>query len=388
MLLIKNAKVYTVTQGILENGNVLVEGNRIKKVSSEKIDVDENSTKVIDAQGNLLFPSFIDAHTHLGTFALEGTEMDEDGNEMTNPATPGLRAIDSINPYDPAFKEAFESGFEIVFTGAGSGNVIGGLSTVIKTYGNIVDEMIIKNPAGLKCAFGENPKRVYSSKNQLPTTRMGTAKVFRETLYKGKNYYEKKKSGEKVDFDLNMESLYLVFDHQIPLRIHSHRADDIITAIRIAKHEFGLEVVIEHGTDSARIRDFLAKENVPVILGPILDVSPKVETRSNSFENPKKLVDAGVKVALMTDHPVVSIGYALIQAGLVAYEGGLGFDETLRLITINPAQILKIDNDYGSIEEGKIANLVIFDKNPFSVTAKANTVILEGNVIIEGGKYV
>ncbi|MGB9769620.1 MULTISPECIES: amidohydrolase family protein [Caldisericum] len=388
MLLIKNAKVYTVTQGVLENGNILIEGNRIKRVSSEKIDVDETNTKVLDAQGKLIFPSFIDAHTHLGTFSLEGTEMDEDGNEMTNPATPGLRAIDSINPYDPAFQEAFETGFEIVFTGAGSGNVIGGLSVVMKTYGKIVDEMVIRNPAGLKCAFGENPKRVYSSKNQLPTTRMGTAKVFRETLFKGKSYYEKKKRGEKVDFDLNMESLYLVFDHQIPLRIHSHRADDIVTAVRIAKHEFGLDVVIEHGTDSAKIRDFLAKENIPVILGPILDVSPKVETKPNSFENPKKLVDAGVKVALMTDHPVVSIGFALIQAGLVAYEGGLGFDETLRLITINPAQILKIDNDYGSIEEGKIANLVMFDKNPFSVTSKANTVILEGNVIIEGGKYV
>ena len=388
MLLIKNAKVHTVTQGVIENGSVLIEGKRIKKVSNEPLEVDLSKTKIIDAQGKMLFPSFIDAHTHLGTFPLEGTEMDADGNEMTNPATPGLRAIDSINPYDPAFKEAFETGYEIVFTGAGSGNVIGGLSITMKTYGNIVDEMVIKNPAGLKCAFGENPKRVYSSKNQIPTTRMGTAKVFRETLYKGKNYYEKKKNGEKVDFDLNMESLFLVFDHRIPLRIHSHRADDIVTAIRIAKHEFGLDVVIEHGTDSAKIRDFLAKENVPVILGPILDVSPKVETKPNSFENPKKLVEAGVKVALMTDHPVVSIGYALIQAGLVAYEGKLGFDETLKLITINPAQILGIDSDYGSIEEGKIANLVMFDRNPFSVLSKADTVLLEGEVIIEGGKYV
>jgi len=387
MILIKNAKVFTVTNGVIENGNVLIEGTRIKEVSQDPIQV-EGSYEEIDAQGKLLFPSFIDAHTHLGTFSLEGTEMDEDGNEMTNPATPGLRAIDSINPYDPAFKEAFESGYMIVFTGAGSGNVIGGLSVIMKTYGNIVDEMIIRDPAGLKCAFGENPKRVYSSKNQLPTTRMGTAKVFRETLYKAKNYYEKKKKGEKVDFDLNLESLYLVFDHKIPLRIHSHRADDIVTAIRIAKHEFGLDVVIEHGTDSARIRDFLAKENVPVILGPILDVSPKVETRSNSFENPRKLVEAGVKVALMTDHPVVSIGYALIQAGLVAYEGELGFDETLKLITINPAQILNIDNDYGSIEKGKVANLVLYDTNPFSTLAKADTLILEGNVVYKGGRYV
>lgn len=388
MVLIKNAKIFTVTQGAIENGNVLIEGKRIKKISSDPIEVDQNVVKVIEANGKLLFPSFIDAHTHLGTFALEGTEMDEDGNEMTNPATPGLRAIDSINPQDPAFKEAFESGFEIVFTGAGSGNVIGGLSVIMKTFGKIVDEMIIKNPAGLKCAFGENPKRVYSSKGQLPTTRMGSAKVFRETLFKAKNYYEKKKKGEKVDFNLDMESLVDVFDHKIPLRIHSHRADDIVTAIRIAKHEFGLNVVIEHGTDSARIRDFLSKEGVPVILGPILDVSPKVETKSNSFENPKKLVEAGVLTALMTDHPVVSIGYALIQAGLVAYEGGLGFDETLKLITINPAKILQIDDDYGSIEEGKMANLVLFDKNPFSVTSKPEVVLLEGEVIIEGGKYV
>lgn len=387
MLLLKNAKIFTISNGTLERGNILIEGKRIKDVSDEPIQVDEN-VKVIDLNGKMVFPSFIDAHTHLGTFSLEGTEMDEDGNEMTNSATPGLRAIDSINPFDPAFKEAFESGFMIVFTGSGSGNVIGGLSVIMKTYGNLVDKMIIRNPAGLKCAFGENPKRVYASKNQIPTTRMGTAKVFRETLFKAKNYYEKKKSGEKVDFDLDMESLYLVFDHQIPLRIHAHRADDIVTAIRIAKHEFGLDVVIEHGTDSARIKDFLARENVPVIVGPILDVSPKVETKSNSFKNPKELVEAGVRVALMTDHPVVSIGYARIQAGLVAYEGNLGFDETLKLITINPAKILNIEEDYGSIEKGKIANLIIFNENPFSVLSKADTIIFEGDVVFEGGKHV
>jgi len=216
VLLIKNAKIFTVTQGMIENGNLLIEGSRIKEVSQEPIQM-EGEVMIIDANGKMMFPAFIDAHTHLGTFTLEGTEMDMDGNEMTNPATPGLRAIDSINPYDPAFKEAFESGFMVVFTGAGSGNVIGGLSVTMKTYGNIVDEMVIKDPTGLKCAFGENPKRVYASKNQLPTTRMGVAKVFRETLSKAKNYYEKKKNGEKIDFDLDMESLYLVFNHKIPL---------------------------------------------------------------------------------------------------------------------------------------------------------------------------
>jgi imidazolonepropionase-like amidohydrolase len=385
MLLIEHGKIFTVTKGVIDEGFILVDGDRIKEISNKPIKVKADK---IDGKGRLVFPGFIDAHTHLGTFPLEGSLDDIDGNEMTNPSTPGLRAIDAINSQDPAFKDAFSAGIEIVFTGAGSGNVIGGQSVIMKTYGNIVDDMIIRNPAGMKCAFGENPKRVYSEKSQLPTTRMGTAKVFRETIHKAKDYYEAKSKKKKMQFDLNLESLIPVFEHKIPLRIHSHRADDIVTAIRIARHEFGLDVVIEHGTDSARIRGLLAKEKIPVVLGPILDVSPKVETASNSFENPKKLVEAGVLVALMTDHPVIAIQYLLVEAGLVAYEGGLGEEETLKLITINPAKILNLDKDYGSLEKGKIANIVIYNGHPFSITSRADTVILQGKVIIRGGKYV
>jgi len=385
MLLIEHGKIFTVTKGAIDDGFVLVDGDRIKEISQKPI---KANAQKINARGLLVFPGFIDAHTHLGTFSLEGSYDDVDGNEMTNPATPGLRAIDAINPQDPAFKDAFSAGIETIFTGAGSGNVIGGQSVIMKTYGNIVDEMIIRNPAGMKCAFGENPKRVYTEKSQLPTTRMGTAKVFRETLSKAKEYYENKSKKKKTPFDLNLESLIPVFEHKIPLRIHSHRADDIVTAIRIARHEFGLDVVIEHGTDSARIREYLAKEKIPVVLGPILDVSPKVETASNSFENPKKLVEAGVLVALMTDHPVVAIQHLLVEAGLVAYEGGFGEEETLKLITINPAKILNLEKDYGSLEKGKLANIVIHNGHPFSTTSKAHTVILEGKVIISGGKYV
>ncbi|MGC9125322.1 MAG: amidohydrolase, partial [Caldisericaceae bacterium] len=382
---IEHGKIFTVTKGVIDDGFILIDGERIKEISQKPIKAD---AKRVNAKGLSVFPGFIDAHTHLGTFSLEGSFEDVDGNEMTNPATPGLRAIDAINPQDPAFKDALAAGIETIFTGAGSGNVIGGQSVIMKTYGNIVDEMIIRNPAGMKCAFGENPKRVYTEKSQLPTTRMGTAKVFRETLAKAKEYYESKNKKKKQAFDLNMESLIPVFKHEIPLRIHSHRADDIVTAIRIARHEFGLDVVIEHGTDSVRIREFLAKEGIPVVIGPILDVSPKVETASNSFENPKKLVDAGVLVALMTDHPVIAIQHLLVEAGLTAYEGGLGEDEALKLITINPAKILKLEKDYGSLEKGKLANIVIYQGHPFSTTSRAQTVILEGKVIISGGKYV
>lgn len=307
---------------------------------------------------------------------------------MTNPSTPAMRAIDAINPQDPAYKDAISAGITTIFTGPGSGNVVGGQSVIMKTYGEIADEMIIRNPAGLKCAFGENPKRVYTEKGQLPTTRMGTAKVFRETLSKAKEYYENKKKKKKVSFDLNMEALIPVFEGQIPLRIHSHRADDIVTAIRIAKYEFGLKVVIEHGTDAVRVRDFLAKEKVPVVVGPLLNVSPKVETRSASFENPTKLVEAGVLTALMTDHPVIPIQYALIQAGVVAYQGGLGEEKGLELITINAAKILEIDKDYGSIEKGKVADIAIYDGHPFSTIGKCDTVLVYGKVVFKGGKHV
>jgi imidazolonepropionase-like amidohydrolase len=385
MLSIEHGKIFTVTNGIIDDGFILIDNGRIKEVSQNPI---KGNFEKIDAKGKLVFPGFIDAHCHLGLFALEGGWEGFDGNEMTNPATPAMRAIDAINPQDAAYKDAISVGITTIFTGPGSGNVVGGQSAIMKTYGNTVDEMIMRNPAGLKCAFGENPKRVYTEKSQLPTTRMGTAKVFRETLSKAKEYYNNKNKRKKVDFDLNMEAFIPVFEGKIPLRIHSHRADDIVTAIRIAKHEFGLRIVIEHGTDAVRVRDFLAKEKVPVIAGPLLDVSPKVETRSASFENPRKLLEAGVLTALMTDHPVIPIQYALIQTGLVAYLGDLGEGKALELVTINAAKILEIDKNYGSIEKGKIADVVIYEGHPFSTTAKCDTVIINGNIVFRGGKHV
>lgn len=385
MILIEHGRIFTITQGVIDEGFIVIDGDRIKEVSTKQ---PRGNFQRVDAKGKFVFPGFIDAHCHLGLFALEGGFEGYDGNEMTNPSTPAMRAIDAINPDDPAYKDAISAGFTVIFTGPGSGNVMGGQSVTMKTYGRIVDEMIIKNPAGLKCAFGENPKRVYTEKNTLPTTRMGTAKVFRETLSKAREYYKAKKKKKKTNFDLNMEPFTKVFDGEIPLRIHSHRADDIVTAIRIAKHEFGLRVVIEHGTDAVRVKDFLASEKVPVVTGPLLDVSPKVETKSASFESPRKLAEAGVLVALMTDHPVIPIQYAPIQAGVVAYLGGFGEEKALELITINAAKILEIDKDYGSIEKGKIADIAIYSGHPFSTTSKCDTVLVDGKVIFKGGKSV
>jgi len=381
MILIEKGIIFTVTKGIIKNGSILIGDNgRIKKISKDKIDT---KAKKINAKGKLVFPGFIDAHTHLGLYALEGGEESMDGNEMTNPSTPGMRAIDAVNPNDPAFKDALSAGITMIFTGPGSGNVIGGQSVIIRTFGKTIEEMIIKNPAGVKCAFGENPKRVYTEKHQLPTTRMGTAKVFRETLAKAKEYAEKKNKKKKPPFNLDMEALFPVMQHKLPLRIHSHRADDILTAVRIAKHEFGLDLVIEHGTDAARIREVLAEEKVPVIAGPLLDTSPKVETSSSSFSTPAFLDKAGVLTALMTDHPVIPIQYLPLQAGLVAYHGGTGEENALKMITINPARILKIDKEYGSLEKGKVADLSIYSKHPFSSTAKAELVIANGNIVYE-----
>ncbi len=385
MLLIEHGDIFTVTKGVIRDGFILIDGGKIVDVLDRK---PAGRHDEINAKGKLIFPGFIDAHCHLGLFALESGFEGFDGNEMTNPSTPAMRAIDAINPDDPAYKDAIYAGVTTIFTGPGSGNVVGGQSVIMKTWGGTADEMMVRNPAGLKCAFGENPKRVYTEKNALPTTRMGTAKVFRETLVSAKEYHEARKKKKKVKFDLNMEAIVKVFEGEIPLRIHCHRADDIVTAVRIAKKEFGLRVVIEHGTDSARVRDFLAKEEVPVVTGPLLDVSPKVETNSASFETPKKLLEAGVLVALMTDHPVIPIQYAPLQAGVVAYDGDLGEEKALELITINAAKILEIEKEYGSLEKGKSADLAIYEGHPFSTTARCDTVIVQGKVVFKGGKHV
>lgn len=382
MILIKNGIVLTMEGKNIENGEVLIKDGKIIKVGKD-IKVNEEH-KVIDANGGYIMPGIIDAHCHLGMWE-DGVGFEgADGNEETEPITPQLRAIDAINPMDRSFVEAYENGITSVCTGPGSANVIAGTFAVIKTYGKRIDNMIVKDPAAMKIAFGENPKTVYNEKHQMPMTRMGTAALLRETLIKAKEYYEKKKFAaaedeEMPDIDFKYEALIPVLKGEIPLKAHAHRADDIFTAIRIAK-EFKLKITLDHCTEGHLIADELAKEGYPAIVGPTLSDRSKIELRNLSFETPKELCNSGIKIALMTDHPVIPLHHLPICAAL-AVKAGLPEIEALKAITINAAEILNVDDRMGSIKEGKDADIAIFDRHPLDIQAVAKYVLIDGKVV-------
>ena len=286
---------------------------------------------------------------------------------------------------DLAFKEAYMGGVTTAVTGPGSANVIGGMFVALKTYGNRVDDMILREPIAMKIAFGENPKRVYESKKKSPMTRMATAAILREALFKARAYMEKKERGKEdpskmPEYDMKMEALSLVLNKQIPLKAHAHRADDIFTAIRIAK-EFDVNITLDHCTEGHLIADYLAKEGKGAIVGPTLSSRSKIEVRNLTFDTPRILHEAGVKIAIMTDSPVIPLHYLPVCAGL-AHKSGLDEIEALKAITINPAEIVGIDDRVGSIEVGKDADIVIFDGNPIKdIDCKTYATIIDGEVV-------
>lgn len=381
-MLIKNGKIITITGKTYENGCILIKNGKIIEISEH---IEENNERVIDAKGGWVIPGIIDAHCHVGMFE-EGIGFEgSDGNEATDPITPHLRAIDAVNPMDSAFEDARNSGITTVMTGPGSANVIGGQFVVMKTHGVCIDDMVIKDSAAIKIAFGENPKRVYHGKGKTPSTRMATAGLLRETLVKAKNYMGKKNSakikGDSFEVDLKMEGLIPVLQKKIPLKAHAHRADDILTAIRIAK-EFDVNLTLEHCTEGEFIAKYINEANVSAVVGPTLTSKTKVETRNKSFKTPGVLHKAGVKVAIMTDHPVIPIQYLPLCAGLAAKEG-LGIDEALKAITINAAEIAGVDDKIGSIEIGKDADIAIFDGNPLEVFTNTLYTIINGEVVYE-----
>lgn len=385
MKAIKGGTVYTMKGEVIEGGTVLVEGGKIAKVGKD-LSIPEGC-EVIDATGKYVFPGFIDAHSHVGIFEEGVGEIGEDGNEMTDPVTPHLRALDAVSPEDKAFDDAVKGGVTCVFTGPGSANVIGGQSIAVKTYGRVIDKMVVKAPAGLKVAFGENPKRVYGQQKKMPSTRMGTAALLREALTKAKNYLEKKKiameKGEFFEKDLKMEVLCDVLEKKIPLRAHAHRAFDIMTAIRIAK-EFDVDIVIEHCTEGHLIADELAELGVPAVVGPSLTSRSKIELKDLSFRTAGILANRGVKVAIMTDHPVIPVQYLNVCAGLAVREG-MKVEDALAAITINAAEIIGIQDRVGSIEEGKDADIVVWDGFPLEVMSKPELVIIDGKVVYKRG---
>lgn len=387
MILIKNGKIITMEGKDYERGNILIKDGKIIDVK-EEIPVPEGA-EVIDANGMIVMPGIIDAHCHLGliedSIGFEGADV----NETVEPITPELRAIDGINPFDINFKEAYEAGVTTVMTGPGSANVIGGQFAVIKTYGKRIDDMILKSPAAIKVAFGENPKRVYNSKGKSPKTRMATAALLRETLTKAKTYLEKKEraqgSLDKIpDTDLKLEALIPVLKKQIPLKAHVHRADDVFTAIRIAK-EFDVNITLDHVTEGHLIVEELKEENIPLIVGPSFGSRSKIELKEKSFKTVGALSNAGIKLAIMTDHPVIPLKHITMCAAY-AVKYGMKKEEALKAITINAAEIIGVSDRVGSIKANKDADIVIFNGDPLDLMTEVKCVLIDGRIVYKSEK--
>ncbi|MCG8540588.1 MAG: amidohydrolase [Clostridia bacterium] len=382
MLFIKNGKVFTMEGKIYEKASILIDRGKIKELGENV--VAPLDVEVIDAEGKIVTPGFIDAHSHLGIWedaiGFEGI----DGNEMTDPVTPHLRAIDAINPLDRTFEESREGGVTCVATGPGSANVVGGQFAAIKTWGDRVDDMIVKEPLAMKCAFGENPKRVYNEKKKSPMTRMATAAILRETLMKANEYKRKlddagEDSSKKPSFDMKMEAMLKVINREIPFKAHAHRADDILTAIRIAK-EFGVRLTLEHCTEGHLIAHHIKDEGLTAVVGPSFGHRSKFELKNLTFDTPGILSKAGVKVAIMTDHPVVPLKHLSLCAAL-AVKAGMEEEEALKAITINAAEILELDDRIGSLKEGKDGDIVIWERHPFDVMSEVLYTIIDGKVV-------
>ena len=379
MILIQNAHILPVIGEEIRNGCLLIDEGKIAGIG-ESLSY-PSSAEIIDAGGRLLTPGCIDAHCHIG---LDNEAMGWEGadyNEIIDPITPQMRAIDSINPLDEAFPNALRGGVTTACTGPGSANVVGGTFAVIKLSGKRVDKMILKNPAAMKCAFGENPKNCYGRDGRkAPMTRMGTAALLRELLYKTKNYYEEKQSGKNPSFDMKLEAMIPVVSGEIPMKCHCHRADDILTAIRIAK-EFELNITLDHCTDGELIADELAEEKFPVLVGPSLGHKSKIELAHKSFTTPGTMMRAGLLVCIITDAPVIPLQYLPMCAGL-AVNSGMDPKEAWKAITINPARVLGVDDRVGSLEIGKDADLVIWTKNPLeNIGGEASLTMLDGKTV-------
>ena len=380
MLLIKNGYIKPMVGEDIPCGCVLVgDDGKIVAVAAE-LEAPQGCT-VIDAQGRLVTPGCVDAHCHIG---LDNEGMGWEGrdyNEIIDPLTPHMRAIDSINPQDEAFHNAIEYGVTTACTGPGSANVVGGTFVAIKLVGKRVDDMIVKHPLAMKCAFGENPKRCYGQGlKKSPTTRMATAALLREILFKTQRYMRDKEDGKNPGFDMKLEAMIPVLKKEIPLKAHAHRADDIFTAIRIAR-EFDVDITLDHCTDGALIAEELAQEKLPAFVGPTLGGKSKIELRNKSFTTPAALYAAGVPISIITDAPVIPLQNLPMCAGLAA-NAGLPMEEAWKAITINPARQTGIGDRVGSLEPGKDGDVVIWEADPLTIVgAGAWITVVDGKVV-------
>ncbi|MDT8903105.1 amidohydrolase [Anaeroselena agilis] len=376
MLALTGGTVLTMAGPALPGGTVLVEGGKIVAVG-ERVAVPAAAT-VIDTAGRYVTPGIIDAHTHLGVYTEAYAWAGEEVNETSRPTTPEMDVLDAINPDDAGLADAVAGGVTTVMVAPGSANPVGGQCSIIKTRRRAsAEEMLLKRHAGLKIAFGENPRRVYGEQKKAPVTRMATAALVRETLLKAKDYVAR--AGEKDwRFDLGLEAVARVLRGEMPLRAHAHRADDIVTALRIAA-EFGVEVIVEHATEGHNIAELLAARQARLVVGPNLTTRSKLELKDRSFAAPAVLAANGVRFALMSDHPVLPAAFLPVYAGL-AVRFGLSEEQALRAITAEAADILGVGERVGRIAAGMDADLVVWDGPPLAVASRPRLVILDGAV--------
>lgn len=381
-MLIFNGVVHPVDAPVIPNGYVELEDDKIKGVGPMEALPKGCEGPSLDVKGGHIVPGFVDAHCHLGLFGDALKFEGDDGNEATNPCTPHVRAIDGVNPLDHCFQEAREGGVTTVLTGPGSANPISGQGIVIKTLGAWVDQMVLKAPATMKMALGENPKTVYNGRKETPTTRMGTASVIRTELARALEYMDRQDKADTEPgtnapgYDPRLEALIPVLRGELPVHIHAHRADDIATAVRICR-EYGLQFVVVHGTEGYRVTELLAAEGVGVITGPILTDRSKPELAGLTIENPARLAKAGVEIAICTDHPVTPIQYLPLCAA-VAVRGGLEPEEALRAITLGGARLAGVAHRVGSLTPGKDADVVVTSGHPFDWNGSIRAVFLNG----------
>ncbi|WP_349828313.1 amidohydrolase [Brevibacterium litoralis] len=367
----------------IENGTVVLENGRLTAVGpAASVTVPEGATTV-DVSGKVVTPGLVEAHGHVGIHEDGEGWSGNDTNEMTAPNQAGVRAIDGIDPCEIGMKDALRGGVTAAVVKPGSGNAIGGRTAAIKLWGRIVDEMLISQDVSVKSALGENPKRVYGERTQLPSTRMGTAKVIRDAFVAASNYAAKRaaaeEKGEPFDRDLELETLAEVLDGTLAWDQHCHRADDIATAIRLSE-EFGYRLVVNHGTEGHLIADYIAAKGVDAIVGPLMTTRSKVELRNRTLATPAVLAEAGVRIALTTDAPVIPIDFLIHEAALCV-KAGLDPVVALETVTVNPARILGLDERIGSLEVGKDADVVVWDRHPLDLDARAEHVYVGGREV-------
>ncbi len=379
-MLIKHAQIYDAVHPQPYVGDVLIHGTVIQAIGPQ---LSAPGEEELDAQGLRLYPGFIDAHSHLG---LDNYGMGFEGhdyNEMGDIVAAHLRGIDSFNPLELGVRRALEGGVTTVGTGPGSANVLGGTFFAVKTHGNCVDDMVLRDPVAMKCAFGENPKRCYQSKGN--SARMSTAAKLREMLFAAQDYLARKEASgddplKKPKYDMKLEALIPVLKGEIPLKAHAHRADDICTAIRIAK-EFGVQMTLEHCTEGHLIPEVVARSGFPAAVGPTLTNASKIELVNKTFETPGVLARAGAQVSIITDNPVIPQSYLSLCAGL-AVKAGMDPFEALKAITINPAKHLGVEDRVGSLEPGKDADLVLVDGDPMVSDSHIRCVWINGEKVV------